>query len=186
MHQQSLDIMKNLFDKYLDSSAHLNILDVGSADVNGSYRQLIPDTWNYTGTDVEAGAGVDVVMPEAFELPFDEGAFDVVLCGQVLEHCSNPFALVDEMARVLDTDGYMFIIVPAICTYHAYPQDCFRIYPDGLRAVMEHSDIDVVDAYTVPADGLKNYSKHQIVDTVGVGKQACEWSVICCSEDYNE
>ncbi|GAA5851233.1 hypothetical protein JCM9279_007492 [Rhodotorula babjevae] len=43
---------------------------------------------------------VEYVVADAAELPFEDGAFDVVYCNQVLQHVPDPVAVLREMHRV--------------------------------------------------------------------------------------
>lgn len=45
-------------------------------------------------------------------LPFSDGSFDVVICGDGIEHLENPFAAFREFARVLDPSGRLVIATP--------------------------------------------------------------------------
>lgn len=45
-------------------------------------------------------------------LPFDDAAFDLVVCGDGIEHLENPFALFRELARVLDAKGTLVVATP--------------------------------------------------------------------------
>ena len=70
MHPSSYSRMKWFVDNWLQPSrlnstfgkSHLRILDVGSYDVNGSYKTLFTSpTFEYTGLDMESGPNVDIV-----------------------------------------------------------------------------------------------------------------------------
>ena len=45
-------------------------------------------------------------------LPFSDGSFDVVVCGDGIAHLENPFAVFREFARVLDAGGRVVIATP--------------------------------------------------------------------------
>jgi SAM-dependent methyltransferase len=45
-------------------------------------------------------------------LPFDDGSFDFVHCGDGIEHVENPFVMLREFARVLRRDGTLVIATP--------------------------------------------------------------------------
>ncbi len=54
------------------------------------------------------GEGVDNVSFEAadaFDLPYDAGAFDVAFCNAIVEHVADPVALITEMMRVTRRGG---------------------------------------------------------------------------------
>ena len=144
--------MKCFVDTYLDGrrGEHLRVLDVGSMDVNGSYRQYFDDAaWAYTGADVEPGPGVDLVLASPIRWrELRSGTFDVVISGQALEHIEFPWVTILEIARVLKTGGIACLIAPAGGYEHRYPLDCWRYFPDGARALARWGDLDVVYATT--------------------------------------
>lgn len=51
-------------------------------------------------------------VASAEELPFENGAFDVVWCGETIEHLEEPVAAIAEMVRVTRRDGYIILSVP--------------------------------------------------------------------------
>ena len=76
-------------------------LDVGGADVNGGYRPIFDDPrYRYLTVDLAAGEGVDVVLDDPYRLPFADGSVDIVLSGQMLEHCEFFWLTFAEMMRV--------------------------------------------------------------------------------------
>jgi ubiquinone/menaquinone biosynthesis C-methylase UbiE len=52
------------------------------------------------------------IVGDVFELPFEDGSFDVVLCTEVLEHVVRPRPLLAELARVCRTGGTLVLTVP--------------------------------------------------------------------------
>lgn len=59
------------------------------------------------GIDVSRGPGVDVVVGETGGFPFRDGAFDAVLCTQVLEHVGDIDSTLGEFYRVLAPSGLL-------------------------------------------------------------------------------
>ena len=152
MHQSSMEAMGRFLTDHLDDQRGqpLAILDVGSMDVNGSYRTLFDDpAWTYTGIDAAAGDGVDLVLADPYDwADLADESFDVVISGQVFEHIEFPWVTILEVARVLRPGGLVCIIVPAGGYEHRYPVDCWRYYPDGARALAHWADLDVLVAET--------------------------------------
>src|SRR4051794_8673971 len=86
-------------------SAGCSVVDVGSMDVNGCYRPLFSDSrMQYIGVDLEPGPNVDVVLADPYTLPFDDGAVNLVISGQMLEHCERFWRVFHEMLRVVKDD----------------------------------------------------------------------------------
>ena len=116
----------------LEDLACVRVLDVGGADVNGSYREVFcHPRYVYTVADLVAGPGVHLVLDDPYRLPLDDASIDIVLSGQMLEHCEFFWLTFAEMVRVLRPGGFIFLIAPSSGPEHAYPVDCYRFYPDA-------------------------------------------------------
>lgn len=149
MHNSSLEHMQRLVSTYLSTAQNLRIVDIGSYDVNGSYRQMFDKPgWHYTGVDLEAGPGVDVVLGSPYRLPFGSASVDVIVSGQAFEHIEHFWMTWLEMQRVLKRGGWVFLIAPSRGPEHRYPQDCWRFYPDGYRALAKVGACDLVEVHT--------------------------------------
>ncbi|WP_211369589.1 methyltransferase domain-containing protein [Pseudoxanthomonas yeongjuensis] len=124
------------------------VLDVGGADVNGGYRQVFADPrFRYLTVDLAEGAGVDIVLDDPYRLPLEDGSVDIVLSGQMLEHCELFWLTFAEMMRVLKPDGYLFLIAPSAGPIHRYPVDCYRFYPDAYRALAKHNNCHLLEVW---------------------------------------
>lgn len=149
MHNSSFEHMRRLVEGYLDRGRGLNAIDIGSYDVNGSYRVLFDAPgWRYTGVDLESGPGVDVVLKSPYTLPFPSASVDLVLSGQAFEHVEFFWLTWLEMLRVLKPGGLVFLIAPSRGPEHRYPQDCWRFYPDGYRALAKFGGCELVEVST--------------------------------------
>ncbi|WP_296603985.1 methyltransferase domain-containing protein [Nocardioides sp.] len=114
--------------------------DIGGADVNGGYRPLFEDPrYRYQTVDLEDAEGVDVVLDDPYVLPYDDHSVDIVLSGQMLEHCEFFWQAFVEMMRVLKRNGLLILIAPSAGPIHQYPVDCYRYYPDGYRALAKYA-----------------------------------------------
>lgn len=152
VHPSSFDKMARFRDRYLSAREQhpLRILDVGSLDVNGSYRELFSaPPWVYTGLDMTPGRNVDVVLrtPYAWR-EIGSASADVVISGQALEHMPYFWITMLEIARVLKAGGLCCILVPSSGPEHRYPVDCWRVYPDGLVALAHFARLHILEAVT--------------------------------------
>jgi hypothetical protein len=143
------EMSKNI-ERYLSHLPYgATVLDVGSMDVNGSYRGLFEPYFNYVGADIAPGKSVNIVMPSEYSTGLPGRSVDVVVSGQCLEHVRDPFALTEEMFRVAkDT---VMITAPWKWVIHRHPLDCWRILPDGMRALIERYG-ECLDSYIVEYD----------------------------------
>lgn len=83
-----------------------SVVDAGGRDVNGSPRLLFPDS-RYLTVDLAAGPGVDVVADATQWRP--EEPVDLVLSVEVLEHATNPEALVHAAWDSLEPGGWLIV-----------------------------------------------------------------------------
>ena len=141
--------MAGLVDAYLDRQQALSIIDIGSCDVNGSYRPLFRATgWRYVGVDLVAGPNVEVVLKSPYRLPFADDSADLIISGQAFEHIEFFWLTWLEMVRVLRPGGVIFLIAPSRGYEHRHPVDCWRFYPDGFTALAKYGGLDVLKAHT--------------------------------------
>lgn len=120
----------------------LNVLDVGSLDVNGSYRPLVIERgWNYTGLDIRPGRNVDIVANDPFSYPMPDNTYDLVISGSTMEHVTAVWRWVPELVRVLKPGGTLIIITHWQFVEHCYPLDCWRILPDGMRYLFDDTAV---------------------------------------------
>ncbi|MSS73343.1 MAG: class I SAM-dependent methyltransferase [Candidatus Latescibacteria bacterium] len=85
------------------------------------------------------------VKGDAQALPFRAGAFDTILCGQVLEHLPEPGRAMAEMGRTLRTGGHLIVTAPHIWGIHEEPHDYYRFTRYGLCHLMRQAGLEVVE-----------------------------------------
>ena len=160
--------MRDLVSRYVPRSQPRRVLDIGSYDVNGSYKEVFDDpVWSYVGADLEQGPNVDVVLESPYRLPFASGSFDILVSGQAIEHMDFFWLSWLEMVRVVAPGGMIFLLAPSRGPEHRYPVDCWRFYPDGFEALARWGGTDVVEITT---DWAPDADADSAVwgDTVGV------------------
>jgi SAM-dependent methyltransferase len=84
-------------------------LDADPVEVNGVVAMMT--AMAEAGEVPDGGVGVGV-RGDALRLPFPDGAFDKVICAEVLEHLADDSSAMAELARVLRSGGLLAISVP--------------------------------------------------------------------------
>lgn len=152
MHPSSFDKMAAFRRDHLDARRNdpLIIVDLGSHDINGSYRSLFEQPkWRYIGADLAPGENVDLVLRDPYDWrELKTESIDVVISGQTFEHTEFFWETMFEIARVLKPHGLCCIIAPSSGPEHRFPIDCWRFYPDGLRAMARYAGLEVLEART--------------------------------------
>jgi SAM-dependent methyltransferase len=57
----------------------------------------------------ELGGAIEVRRADASRLPLDSGSVDLVVCHQLLHHCTDPARVLGELHRVLAPDGWLLV-----------------------------------------------------------------------------
>ena len=113
-------------------------LEIGSRyGLTQEIRKLFSNS-EYIGIDMEGVPGVDVVLDLAKNFEFvdkilKQRKFNTVFCLSVLEHCSNPFMMAENITNLLNKNGVLYVSVPFSWEFHAYPSDYWRFTPEGIR-----------------------------------------------------
>ncbi len=160
MHDGALAHMGGLLERATGSG--LYCLDVGSLDVNGTFRPLVEGRgWHYTGLDIEPGPNVDIFTDDPYKFPIGPDAYDVVISGSTMEHVEAIWLWLPELVRVLRPGGLLAIVTHWQIIEHRYPVDFWRILPDGMRFLFDRTeqlskyDIRIVSGTDIVGSAIK-------------------------------
>lgn len=187
MHPSQYEHMKQALKQFRPAGRHLDVLELGSATSPGqtqTHRSLFDPIDNtYVGVDISGGPTVDIVMEQPYTIPAESNSKDVIICGSVLEHVPFFWASLLEMARVLRPGGRLFVTVPSRGHKHS-PIDCWRVYPDGIRAMAAWSHLTLLESHThyppFTPEKRHDYKRidaknHYWGDTVGVFEKPADY-----------
>ncbi len=117
---QTSPALARLFERWVPTGAQC--LDVGCGDGRTSGLWLRGHGCSYLGVDISEHAveearalGLQAQrIDDAASLPVPQGAYDVVVSVEVLEHLFLPLDALTEMARVLRPGGVLIVTVPNV------------------------------------------------------------------------
>ncbi|UCG25319.1 MAG: class I SAM-dependent methyltransferase [Chloroflexota bacterium] len=116
------------------------VLELGAkrsiAERSTLHHHYVPNAGQYFGTDIEAGADVDIVA-DLHELTavVEEETFDVVISCSTFEHLKYPHLAAHEVMKVLKVGGLLFIETHQTFPLHAFPYDYFRFSREALAGL---------------------------------------------------
>jgi len=141
MHESVMRWAIGIVDQY--NLSKRRVLEVGSANVNGSLRPLFRG--DYVGVDLRPVSGVDIIA-NGNELPFRDMAFGVVVCTEMLAHDARPWLTIWEMWRVLGDDGMLLLTTrgPGFGRNDS-PHDYFRFTPEAIASLLGEVGFDEWD-----------------------------------------
>jgi SAM-dependent methyltransferase len=96
------------------------VLDVACGEGYGSALMAAAGARSVVGVDLDEVTvehartrhGIEAVAGDVRSLPFDDGAFDLVVSFETIEHVEEPERALDELARVLAPDGLVVVSTP--------------------------------------------------------------------------
>jgi SAM-dependent methyltransferase len=137
MHASALESASEFFGTYPLETA--TVVDIGSQNVNGSLRDVCPKHYTYIGLDYSPANGVDIVLEDEYKFPLETTSADIVVTSSCFEHAEMFWLTFLEGMRILKPGGLFYINAPSKGEYHAFPQDCWRFYPDAAKALQKWS-----------------------------------------------
>jgi uncharacterized protein YbaR (Trm112 family) len=90
-------------------------------------------------SDISFGPRTALIC-DAHDIPFEEGIFDGIIVQAVLEHVISPYKCVDEIYRVLKSQGLVYAETPFIQQVHGREYDFTRFTFLGHRRLFNHFD----------------------------------------------
>jgi SAM-dependent methyltransferase len=115
------------------------VLEIGSKDYGStsSFRDFYAGS-EYVGLDMAEGKGVDVIVDLCKGVgTLRENHFDLGICCSVLEHVEKPWLFAANLTRLIRPGGRLYMSVPWVWRYHAYPDDYFRFSHRGVISLFE-------------------------------------------------
>ena len=170
--------MEWFVETFLNDKNYYNVLDVGSYNVNGSYKELFEEEkFSYIGLDMEQGPNVDIVPKSTYEWSeIEDDTYDVVISGQAFEHIEFFWLTMEEIVRVTKKGGLICIIAPNGFEEHRYPVDCWRFHTDGMIALARYCKLELIHAHTnaAPDTSYKKWYSENESDSIIVARKPYE------------
>ena len=169
MHQNTL----LLFNKYARHyfRPNMRVLEVGPRRPPSEIQRAVGDSsirWETVGIDNTFPV---TYVGSEYSYPIESDVVDIVVATNVMEHVRKPWVWIRELARICKPGGYVMTVNPVSWPYHEYPIDCWRAYPEGMKALYEDAGLTVItsrcesleDAHLhrhIPGRSLKNIYDH--------------------------
>ena len=153
--------VKRLFPKYFNN---VNVLDVGSYDINGNNRYLF-ENFKYLGIDVNSGKNVDIVCP--IHKFHSDTQFDVVISTNMLEHDMHWKKSINKMIELTKSTG-LLLIQSFIGVEHGTIKHCSI---DSLTSTISDTKWQNYYYSVLPEDIFDTFDLYQIFSHFSLGIQ---------------
>lgn len=114
------------------------LLDIAPQVHEGAKANFLKSKIYTLDIDKESGADyiADLCTNNSDIIP--DNKFDLIVCTEVLEHTLQPFNAVNEIYRILKSDGIVLVSTPFNFRIHGPLPDCWRFTEHGLRALFSN------------------------------------------------
>jgi SAM-dependent methyltransferase len=134
MHPSAFEHGRLFFELYWQPEFS-EVVELGSQNVNGSLRDHCPAGARYLGMDMVAGNGVDLVVMPGKPFPLADDSVDAAVTSSAFEHDVCFWETFLDLIRILKPGGLLYVNAPSNHSFHRYPVDCWRFYPDAGHAL---------------------------------------------------
>ena len=125
----------------------LRILEIGPNAQPSNFQEIVKDsslTWHTLDLSFRNDIPLTYKTSDENVFPIETGSYDIVLSSSVIEHVRKIWRWMPELARVVRPGGHVITISPVSWEYHEDPVDCWRIYPEGMKALCEDAGLKVL------------------------------------------
>lgn len=144
MHLNSELIFKEYALPYFKNN--MKILEIGPQGNPSAYCNIVNNRtliWNTLDFD-NSLADVTFIIKDEYHYPVEDNAYDIVLSGNVAEHVKKIWLWLKELKRIVVPGGYIITVNPVSWPYHEAPVDCWRIFPEGMKALCEEVNLQMI------------------------------------------
>jgi len=115
-----LDTRLTKIKDYVISTRPSNLLDIGCGNgflLNEISKEIECNLYGIDAFDQESKVFEYLKSDITQSLPFDDGTFDVIVLGEVIEHLPDPDFVLDEIYRVLKHSGKLIVSTPNLASW---------------------------------------------------------------------
>jgi SAM-dependent methyltransferase len=146
MHLNSRLLFEKLAREHFQPE--MRVLEIGPDQVPTTYQSIVGDgSIEWDTIDIKEHSGVKLKAASEYSFPIADDEYDIVLSGNVIEHVRRPWVWLREVVRVCRAGGLVVTVTPVSWPYHPVPFDCWRIYPEGMKALYEEAGLEVIVAW---------------------------------------
>jgi len=136
--------------------AHVSgvVLEVGPGTIPSALRSVCHLHFTqWQTTDIKEFPGLSFVCME-YGIPVRDNVYDTIVAANVMEHVRMPWVWTKELGRVLKPGGKLILMAPSVYRYHLDPLDCWRVWPEGMKAMAEWSGLVHIESVAANWDEL--------------------------------
>ncbi|OGM02003.1 hypothetical protein A2115_01635 [Candidatus Woesebacteria bacterium GWA1_41_8] len=145
----SISVRRHFVDNFFFSHKLLfagkKIIDIGGKKINKrGLFDISSFSADVTYVNIEKKDGPDI-LTDATNIPVPDNSFDIAIMGELLEHVSDPKAVLREARRILKPGGKILVSVPFMVGIHGDPYDYGRYTDTFWRMTAEELGFSIME-----------------------------------------
>ncbi|HEY4528229.1 MAG TPA: methyltransferase domain-containing protein [Candidatus Paceibacterota bacterium] len=144
----SISARRHFVDQFFFSKSNLisgKIIDIGGKkknkrgifDIDNKYGEV-------TYVNIDESTNPDIVA-DAASIPVAGESYDTAILGEILEHVSDPIAVLRETKRLLRHEGKILVTVPFMAGIHGDPHDYGRYTETFWQKAAENLGLKILE-----------------------------------------
>lgn len=122
-HQRRLKCTIDLIGDVFGFNDEFKLLDLGCGQ--GHFTSKIKSTFlnvDVSAVDYSISAikyaskyfdGIDFIVADAYDLPYSDEYFDIIVCNNIWEHVPDPVFLLEKIKKILKPNGHLILSTPS-------------------------------------------------------------------------
>ncbi|MEP7108246.1 MAG: methyltransferase domain-containing protein [Ferruginibacter sp.] len=121
----------------------LSILEIGPDNIPSTIQQMVHNNVTWHTLNIFDDKRLTYSNSAEYSFPIQDNTYDIVISANVIEHVQKIWKWIPELARITKQNGLVITVNPISWNYHEDPVDCWRIYPEGMKALYEEAGLKV-------------------------------------------
>ena len=143
MHKNCVLLFEKYAKKYFKDN--MRVLEIGPNDFPSTFEKVIgKKSIKWDTIDLRSDSRVTYQTINEYEFPIEDNYYDIIISGNVIEHVRKIWIWMKELSRVCKYEGLVITINPVSHPFHRIPYDCWRIYPEGMKALYEEAGLKLL------------------------------------------
>ena len=123
----------------------MKVLEIGPDKFPSTFQTIVGnDSIIWETLDIYKNPNLTYSATDEYHYPILDNQYDIVLSGNVLEHVRKVWIWINELSRICKEGEIVITINPVSIGYHPHPVDCWRAFPDGLKALYDEAGLKVI------------------------------------------
>ena len=128
----------------------MKVLEIGGIEVTNFCKAVNNNSITWHTLDINLSNNEPsfennhIISNKEYTYPLEDNSYDIILSGNVIEHVKKIWIWTKELHRIVKKGGYVITVNPVSWPYHEAPVDCWRIYPEGAKALFEDAGFSIL------------------------------------------